>query len=222
LEILPDLRLSPDTKALVAEFTGTFFLVFCGTGAIVIDGLTGRIGHQGIAITFGLIVMTMIYVFGDTSGAHFNPAVTLAFSVAGRFPWKSFLPYAVVQVAGAILASFTLRILFPDAQSLGGTEMKMPIVRGFWLELLISFILMLVIISVSTGSKEKGSFAGLAIGAVVTLAALFAGPMTGASMNPARSLGPAIASGQFSETWLYMVAPPVGTVCGAWLWNMVR
>ena len=200
-------------KSLFAEFLGTAALVFAGTGAIVVNDVSGgAIGHAGIAITFGLIVLAMIYTFGDISGAHLNPAVTIAFCVAGRFDAARVLPYVVAQINGAIAASLVLRALFPEHPTLGATLPAGTFSQSFILEIILTFILMLVILSVSTGAKEKGITAGIAIGAVVALEAMFAGPICGASMNPARSLAPAIVSGNKSALWLYLTAPVLGAL----------
>ena len=200
-------------KSLLAEFLGTAALVFAGTGAIVINDISGgAIGHAGIAITFGLIVLAMIYTFGDISGAHLNPAVTIAFSVAGRFDAARVAPYIVAQMSGAIGASLILRALFPEHPTLGATLPAGPLSQSFILEIILTFILMLVVLSVSTGAKEKGITAGIAIGAVIALEAMFAGPICGASMNPARSLAPAIISGNKSALWLYLSAPILGAL----------
>jgi len=195
----------------LAEFLGTYALVFAGTGAIVIDQQTnGSITHVGIAITFGLIVMSMIYAFGEISGAHINPAVTIAFTIAGRFPINKVPLYVFSQLSGATLASLTLKALFPANLLLGASLPLGSEGQSFLLECLLTFFLMLVIINVSTGSKEQGLFAGLAIGAVVCLEAMFAGPICGASMNPARSFGPALVSRHFSSLWVYILAPITG------------
>lgn len=200
-------------KAL-AELLGTFFLVFAGTGAIVIDGLSGgAIGHAGIALTFGLVVLAMIHTFGDISGAHLNPAVTLGFAVAGRFPWRQVPPYLAAQLAGAFAASGLLKFLFPAPGTLGATLPAGPVSQSFILEIVLTAALMMVILNVSTGAKEKGITAGIAIGATVALEAMFAGPVCGASMNPARSLAPAIVSGHLQHLWLY----PAATILGALL-----
>ena len=197
---------------MLAEFLGTFALVFAGTGAIVInDSSGGVIGHAGIALTFGLVVLAMIYTFGDVSGAHLNPAVTLGFAAARRFPAKEIPGYISAQLGGAFAASGLLKLLFPAHASLGATLPAGSAAQSFILEIVLTVILMMVILSVSTGSKEKGVTAGIAIGAVVALEAMFAGPVSGASMNPARSLAPAIVSGNFLHLWLY----PVATVLGA-------
>ena len=194
----------------LAEFIGTFALVFCGTGAIIINHQTGAVTHVGIAITFGLIVMAMIYALGNVSGAHLNPAVTIAFSLAKRFPTNQIAPFVSSQLLGAISASLVLRFLFPQDQLLGATIPSGNSMQSFVLEFILTFFLMLVIINVATGSKEQGMFAGLAIGATVLLEAMFAGPICGASMNPARSLAPALISGTFEHLWIYIVAPISG------------
>ncbi|MCB0697241.1 MAG: aquaporin [Chitinophagaceae bacterium] len=200
-------------RKYVAEFIGTFALVFCGTGAIIINQQSGgMVTHVGVAMTFGLVVMSMIYAFGNTSGAHINPAVSIAFAVAGKFSRREILPYISSQLIGAVMASFTLKFLFPANELLGGTHPAGSDMQSFILELLLTFFLMLVILNVAHGSKEQGMFAGLAIGGVVALEAMFAGPICGASMNPARSIGPAIANGHFNSLWVYITAPIVGAV----------
>lgn len=201
-----------DMKNYISELIGTFALVFCGTGAIVIDQEYGTVTHVGIAITFGLIVMSMIYALGDVSGAHLNPAVSIAFSVAGKFPVRQLPPYIISQVTGAILASVMLRFLFPGNELLGGTYPAGSDVQSFVMELILTFFLALVILNVAHGSKEQGMFAGLAIGSVVALEAMFAGPVTGASMNPARSLAPAVVSGHLNSLWVYLSAPVAGAI----------
>ncbi len=201
-------------KRLLAEFLGTFFLVFAGTGAIVINQATGGvIGHMGIALTFGMVVLAMIHTFGDISGAHLNPAVTLGFATARRFPWKDVPAYIGAQLAGAFAASGLLKLLFPGPGTLGATLPAGSASQSFILEVVLTAVLMLVILSVSTGAKEKGITAGIAIGAVVGLEAMFAGPISGASMNPARSLAPALVSGHVEHLWLY----PAATILGALL-----
>lgn len=200
-------------KKYIAEFIGTFSMVFCGTGAMTINEVTGGdVTHVGIGITWGLIVMAMIYAFGEVSGAHFNPAVTIAFAYAKKFSWKEVPKYIFFQILGAFAASFLLLFLFPDSELLGSTIPKIDVWRAFVLELLLAFFLMVVIINVSTGSKEVGMMAGLAIGSVVLLEALFAGPITNASMNPARSLAPNVVSGNIQGLWLYMIAPILGAL----------
>lgn len=204
----------------VAELIGTFALVFCGTGAIVINQQSGgAITHVGIAITFGLIVMSMIYSLGNISGAHLNPAVSIAFTVAGRFSAKQLPGYILSQLLGAILASLTLKFLFPTNELLGATMPAGTEMQSFVLELILTFFLMLVIVNVATGSKEQGMFAGLAIGSVVALEAMFAGPICGASMNPVRSIAPALASGHMEHLWIYIVAPIAGAAMAIPTWK---
>ena len=201
---------------------GTFALVFCGTGAIIIDKESGgAITHIGIAITFGLIVMSMIYALGNISGAHLNPAVSIAFAIARRFSVKELFPYIISQVSGALLARVVLRYLFPDNELLGATLPSGLEGQSFTLEFILTFFLMLVIINVATGSKEQGMFAGLAIGSVVLLEAMFAGPICGASMNPARSIAPAVVSGQIEHLWIYLVAPVLGASLAIPTWKFL-
>ncbi|HZQ45525.1 MAG TPA: aquaporin [Verrucomicrobiae bacterium] len=201
-------------RPFIAECIGTFALVFAGTGAIVINDVTGgTVSHVGIAMTFGLVVMAMIYTVGDISGAHLNPAVTGAFWLSGRFPARLIAPYLASQLLGAFAASGVLRSIFPAHQTLGGTLPAGTEMQSFVLELILTFLLMFVILNVSTGAKEKGITAGIAIGAVIGLEAMFGGPICGASMNPARSLAPALVSGHLEHLWIYLTAP----VAGAWL-----
>lgn len=198
-------------KRLLAEFLGTFSLVFCGTGAIVINAASnGAIGHAGIALTFGLIVLAMIHTFGDVSGAHLNPAVSVAFALGGRFSWLAVPGYIFSQISGAFAASALLKLLFPADATLGSTLPAGPPMQSFILEIVLTAILMLTILSVSTGAKEKGITAGIAIGGVIALEAMFAGPICGASMNPARSLSPALVSGNLQHLWIYLAAPILG------------
>jgi len=207
-------------KKYLAEFIGTYALVFCGTGAVVIDQVSkGGVTHVGIAITFGLIVTCMIYAFGDISGAHLNPAVSIAFSAARLFPARQVLPYIISQVAGALLASFTLKILFPSNGFLGATLPAGSAWQSFILEVILTFFLMLTILRVSTGSKEQGIIAGIVVGAVVLLEAMFAGPISGASMNPARSLAPAVVSGHTEFIWVYLSAPVMGATAAIPAWK---
>ena len=200
-------------KNYISEFIGTFAMIFCGTGAMTINEITGGdVTHVGIGITWGLIVMAMIYAFGEISGAHFNPAVSIAFAYAKKFSWKEVPKYIFFQVAVAFAASLLLMWLFPKSELLGATIPTVDVWRAFVLELILTFFLMVVIINVSTGSKEVGMMAGIAIGSVVLLEALFAGPITNASMNPARSLAPNIVSGNIKGLWLYILAPIIGAL----------
>ena len=200
-------------KKYTAEAIGTFCLVFAGTGAIVINDVSSQaITHVGIALTFGLVVMTMIYAIGDVSGAHINPAVTIAFCLANRFRGRDVAPYLIAQLVGALAASGLLRLLFSDHPHLGATLPAGVWWQSFVFEVVLTFMLMFVILNVSTGAKEKGIMAGAAIGGVVAFEAMFAGPICGASMNPARSIGPAIISGNLNHLWIYIVAPILGAV----------
>lgn len=202
-------------KKLAAEFIGTFALVFAGTGAIVIDQVSGGgVTHVGVALTFGLIVLAMIYTVGDISGAHINPAVTIGFWFSRRFPGRTVLAYLAAQCLGALAASLILRLLFPDNPSLGATFPAGSDLQSLFLELILTAILMFVILGVSTGAQEKGITAGIVVGSVITLEAMFAGPICGASMNPARSIAPALISGNLQHLWIYLVAPVCGSVIG--------
>jgi len=210
-------------KKYISEFIGTFALVFCGTGAIIINQQSvGVITHAGIAITFGLIVLSMIYALGNISGCHINPAVTIAFTLAKKFPLKQVLPYVGSQLAGAFLASVTLGYLFPYNNTLGATLPSGAALQSFIIEFILTFFLMLVIINVATGSKEQGMFAGLAIGSVVLLEAMFAGPISGASMNPARSIAPAVVSGSIQHLWVYIIAPILGAAAAIPVCNFLN
>jgi aquaporin Z len=211
-------------RKILSEFLGTFGLVFTGCGAVVVNDLTGGvIGHLGINIVFGLAVMAMVYSFGDVSGAHINPAVTIAFWLSGRFPLKEVGPYIIAQCIGSIVACALLWYLFPDDSTyLGATLVSGTIMQSFVLEVIITFLLMLIIIMVATGSKEVGTLAGIAIGAAVTLLALVGGPISGASMNPARSLGPALISGHLENIWLYFVAPIIGAALAVPVSNVLK
>ncbi len=204
-----------DMKKFGAEFIGTFALVFAGTGAIVINETSGgAITHVGIALTFGLIILAMIYTLGDISGAHLNPAVTLGFWFSRRLAGRKVLPYVVSQCAGALAASGIMRLLFPQNALLGTTRPAGPELQSFVLEFLLTALLMFVILGVSTGAREKGITAGIVVGSVIALEAMFAGPICGASMNPARSLGPAVISGHFGSLWIYLLAPVLGAAFG--------
>ena len=211
--------------AYVAEGLGTFGLVFAGCGAIMIDSLShGQITHVGVGLVFGLIITVMIYTFGHLSGAHFNPAVTLAFVLARHFPVRRLPGYWGAQMVGATLAAACLRLLLGDVTHLGAT---LPAGSGgvwqsFGLETLLTFFLMVVIMAMATDTRAVGQAAALAIGATVALEALFAGPISGASMNPARSLGPALVGGVWTAQWVYLLGPMLGAVAGAFVYRWLR
>lgn len=209
-------------KKYIAECIGAFALVFAGTGAIIINSEShGALGHLGIALSFGLAIMTMIYALGHISGAHFNPAVTIAFTAIGKFPVKEVLPYIMSQCAGAFIASGLLKFLFPEDEMLGTTIPAGSDMQSFILEIILTFFLMLVIINVAKGSKEIGLFAGIAIGGTILLDAVFAGPISGASMNPARSLAPAVISGNLEHLWVYLLAPVIGALLAVFTWRFI-
>jgi aquaporin NIP len=210
-------------KKFAAEFLGTFSLVFAGTGAIVInDASNGAITHVGIALTFGLSVLAMIYTVGDVSGAHLNPAVTLGFFAARRLSGKLVAPYIASQTLGALAASALLRVLFPTHATLGATLPAGAAMQSFFLELILTALLMFVILNVSIGAKGRGIIAGIAVGAVIALEAMFAGPICGASMNPARSLAPALVSGHLADLWIYLLAPPLGALLAVFACRCTR
>lgn len=201
-------------KKLVAEFLGTFAMIFCGCGAMTINEVTnGAISHVGVAITWGLIVTTMIYTFNTISGAHFNPAISIGLALANKFPWSKIPIYIVAQSLGSFFAVFLLWILFPESNSYGHTypTIGFAVYKAFILEFLLTFFLMIVILNTTINRKDRQNTVALAAGMVILLAALFAGPMTKASMNPIRSLAPAVISGHIEHLWLYFVAP----ICGA-------
>lgn len=206
-----------------AELIGTFCLVFAGTGAIVINDVSGGvITHVGIALTFGLIVTAMIYAIGDVSGAHLNPAVTIGFVASRRLNAAAIAPYFIAQMAGAILASVLLKLMFEGHGTLGATLPRGTAMQSFVLELVMTFMLMYVILCVSTGPKETGILAGIAIGGVIALEAMFGGPISGASMNPVRSLAPALVSGRVEHLWVYVVAPVAGALLAVPAWRLSR
>ena len=211
------------SRRMLAELIGTYALVLAGTGAIVIDQISGgQITHVGVALTFGLIVLAMIYTVGDVSGAHLNPAVTIGFAVARQFPFRDVTPYVAAQTTGALLASGTLRLLFPASPLLGNTLPAGNSSQSFLLEIILTALLMFVILNVSHGAKEKGLTAGIVVGAVIALEAMFAGPVCGASMNPARSLGPAVVSGRMADVWIYLAAPTLGAIAAVPIFLSLR
>lgn len=207
-------------KCCVAEFIGTFVLVFVGTGAIIINALTGEITSMGIALTFGFTVAILIYCLGNVSGAHLNPAVTVALTLTGKLEPKKTLPYIASQLLGSILASLTLLFLFGKVGNLGATQPRYGWQQSFVLEFILTFILMFVIMAVIMHKHGIGMSAA-AIGAAVGLDAMFGGPISGASMNPARSLGPALVSATFANQWIYLIAPLGGAILAAFLYKLL-
>ncbi|SDN36377.1 aquaporin Z [Paenibacillus sp. yr247] len=209
-------------KKLIAEFIGTYFLVFAGPGAMVIDDITKSITHVGVAITFGLVIMALIYTFGHISGAHFNPAVTIGFLVRGDISLRDSIYYMVTQFAGALFASLTTLLLFGNVANLGATLPSSSEGQSFTLEFILTFVLMMVILGSAVHGKAIKELAGVAIGGTVGLMAMFAGPICGASMNPARSLGPAIVSGTTQHLWLYLVATVLGAVSASLVYKTIQ
>jgi aquaporin Z len=206
----------------IAEFIGTYFLVFAGTGAVVIDELTRNITHIGIALTIGMVVLALIYTFGHVSGAHFNPAVTLGFLVNRDVSLREAGWYVLAQILGAMAASVTLRLLFGNVAHLGATLPRYSWQQSFVLEFILTFALMMVIFGSAVHGKAVKSFAGIAIGATVGLEAMFAGPISGASMNPARSLAPAVVSGTLDHVWIYVVATSLGAITAALVYRLIH
>jgi len=205
-----------------AEMVGTYALVTAGCGAIMVNAQTGALGHIGIAFTFGLIIMVMIAATGHISGAHFNPAVTVAFAVTRHFPWREVPLYVGGQVIAGVLGAATLRLLIGDVAAIGATVPADTVGQAFGAEVLLTAVLMFVIIAVATDTRAVGETAALAIGATVALDALWGGPISGASMNPARSFGPALLSGEWSAHWIYWLAPLLGACIGAVIYQVLR
>ncbi len=218
------MRSRPAAVKYAAEAVGTFFLVFCGTGAVVVNEvMRGAVTGVGISLVFGLIVLAMIYTIGHVSGAHMNPAVTIGFWAGGRLPAREILPYAGAQLLGAGAASLALKLIFLGAATdLGLTLPAGPASQAFALELVMTALLMFVIMGVATDERAQGEMAGIAVGAVIALEALFGGPISGASMNPARSFGPALATLDFRVQWLYWAAPICGSILGALVYDALR
>ena len=209
-------------RSLVAEVIGTFALVFAGAGAIMVDAKTHALGHVGVAITFGLVIMAMIYALGHVSGAHLNPAVSFAFALTRHFPWPRVGAYWLAQLTGALAAAAILRASLGDLAHVGATLPSGSQGQAFLWELVLTFFLMFVIMAVATDTRAVGEAAAIAIGGTVGLDAMFGGPVTGASMNPARSTGPAVVSGDLHTLWLYIVAPLLGAAVGALAYQFVR
>ena len=206
----------------IAEFIGTFFLVFFGCGSMILAQVEPSYASGFVPIIWGGAVSIMIYAVGHISGAHFNPAVTIAFWRVKRFPGVRVPGYIISQVLGALMASFVHFIIWGGDHAFGATEVSFSISGGFLVETILSFALMFVIISVATDSRAVGELAGIAIGSTVALCAFVGGPLTNASMNPARSIGPAVFSGNYSILWLYIVAPIIGALMGAYAYEWVR
>jgi MIP family channel proteins len=210
-------------RRAIAEGIGTFFLVLIGPGAAMVNAYSNEtIGHAGIALAFAFVVLAMIYTIGHLSGAHINPAVTIAFWSAGRFPGKEVLPYVIAQSTGAVLASLVLLWILGPVGNLGATIPVISVGGAFAVEFLLSFVLMFVIMAVATDERVANGFAGIAVGLTVGFDAMMGGPLTGASMNPARSLGPAVAGGIWQAHWIYWIAPTTGAIAAAWVYEFLR
>ena len=214
--------LPPLARSLVAEVFGTFALVFAGAGAVMVDAKTHELGHVGVAITFGLVIMAMIYAVGHVSGAHFNAAVTFAFALTRHFAWPRVFAYWGAQFVGALSAALLLRASLGNIAHVGATLPSGSQAQSFLWELIMTAFLMFVILAVATDTRAVGEAAAIAIGGTIGLDAMFGGPISGASMNPMRSLGPAIASGDLHALWLYIVAPIIGASLGGLLYQVVR
>jgi aquaporin NIP len=215
-------NVAPLPRALAAEAIGTFALVFAGAGAVMVDAKTHALGHVGVAITFGLVIMAMIYAVGHVSGAHFNGAVTLAFALTRHFPWRRTFAYWLAQLLGALTAAALLRGSLGNIAHVGATLPSGSKGQSFLWELVMTFFLMFVIMAVATDTRAVGEAAAIAIGGTIGLDAMFGGPISGASMNPMRSLGPALVSGDLEALWLYIVAPLVGATLGGLAYQFVR
>jgi aquaporin Z len=209
-------------KEIIAEFLGTFFLVFVGTGAVIVNKLTGELTHIGVSLVFGLIVMALIYTLGHISGAHLNPAVTISFIVCSELTINTCVKYILAQVFGAITASAALFYIFGNVANLGATLPANSWQQAFVIEFNLTFLLVLVIMGSAVHGKAIKSFAGIAIGATVALEALFGGPISGASMNPARSIGPALVSGNMNGLWIYIVATILGGVSATFVYRYIH
>jgi MIP family channel proteins len=209
-------------RRLVAEALGAFALVFFGAGAIMVDAEGGGLGQLGVALAFGLAIAAMIYALGHVSGAHFNPAVSLGFALTRHFPWSRVAAYWVAQVTGAVAAALLLRASLGDVANVGATLPSGSDRQSFLWEIVLTFFLMLVIMAVATDARAVGEAAALAVGGTVALGALVGGPVSGASMNPARSLGPALVSGELESLWIYLLAPLVGAALGAVAYQLLR
>ncbi|MDQ3380115.1 MAG: MIP family channel protein [Actinomycetota bacterium] len=211
----------PLAQALVAEAIGTFALVFVGAGAIMVDAENGGLGSVGIALAFGLVIMAMVYAVGHISGAHLNPAVTLAFALRRHFPGARVPAYWAAQVTGAVVAALLLRVSLGDVADVGATSPSGSQAQSFLWEAVLTAILLFVVMAVATDTRAVGEAAAIAIGGTIALASLVGGPVSGASLNPARSLGPALASGAMDSLWIYLVAPLVGGTVGALVYGAV-
>ncbi|XP_027077639.1 probable aquaporin NIP-type [Coffea arabica] len=210
-------------QKIVAEVVGTYFVIFAGCGSVVVNKIYGNVTFPGVCVTWGLIVMVMVYTVGHVSGAHFNPAVTVAFAIFRGFPWREVPLYILAQLMGSTLASCTLALMFDVASDdYFGTVPAGSDGQSLAIEIIISFLLMFVISGVATDSRAIGNLAGITVGMTIMLNVFVAGPVSGASMNPARSFGPAIVKHVYKGLWVYIVGPIIGTILGAFVYNLIR
>jgi aquaporin NIP len=214
----------PLWRRAAAEGVAAFFLVVAGCGAIVANSVYhGALGAVGVALVFGLVIMVLVYATGHLSGAHINPAVTIGFTLTRHFPPRDAVAYIAAQLAGATAGALVLLVLWPDQPAdLGATVPTVAVGRAFLYELLLTALLMFVIMAVATDTRAVGQAAAIAIGGTIGLDALFGGPVTGASMNPARSFGPALVSGTWTDFWVYVAGPIAGAALGALAYQLVR
>lgn len=211
-----------DASRVAAEALGTFALVLFGCGAIMVDAEGGALGHLGVSAAFGLVVAAMVYGLGHVSGAHINPAVTLGLAARGHFPWRLALPYWVAQVSGAVVAALVLRASLGNVAGLGATSPSGSDGQSFVWEVLMTATLLVVIVAAVTDTRAVAGGAAIAVGGTIALASLVGGPISGASLNPARSFGPAVVSGDLGSLWIYLTAPLVGGVLGVLAYERVR
>ncbi|KAK4367927.1 hypothetical protein RND71_011719 [Anisodus tanguticus] len=211
------------TQKLIAELLGTYFVIFAGCGSVAVNKIYGSVTFPGICVTWGLIVMVMVYTVGHISGAHFNPAVTITFSIFGHFPWKQAPLYIIAQLMGSIMASATLVLMFDvTPEAFFGTVPVGSNGQSLAIEIIISFLLMFVISGVATDARAIEQVAGIAVGMTIMLNVFVAGPISGASMNPARTIGPALVKHVYKGLWVYIVGPIIGTLAGAFVYNLIR
>ncbi|CAH9096016.1 unnamed protein product [Cuscuta epithymum] len=210
-------------QKVIAETIGTYFLIFIGCGSVAVDKIYGSLTFPGVSVAWGMVIMVMVYSVGHISGAHFNPAVTITFALFRQFPWKQVPMYILAQLVGSILASGTLYVLLGvKSEAFFGTLPAGSDIQSFIIEFIMSFLLMFVISGVATDNRAIGELAGIAIGMTILISVLVAGPISGASMNPARSLGPAIVMHKYKSIWVYIVGPIMGTTAGGFTYNLIR
>ncbi|XP_058739265.1 aquaporin NIP2-1-like [Vicia villosa] len=210
-------------RKVFAEVIGTYLLVFVGSGTAAMSAIDeNNVSKLGASLAGGFIVTVMIYAIGHISGAHMNPAVSLAFATISHFPWKQVPFYIAAQLTGAISASYTLRALLEPSKQLGATSPSGSNIQALIIEIVTTFTMVFISTAVSTDSKAIGELAGVAVGSSVCIASIVAGPISGGSMNPARTLGPAFASASYKGIWVYIVGPITGALLGAWSYVVIQ